>query len=115
MDGTPTNSERRGSERTPQSFPLHASKVYSEILSEERITGVVCNISGRGLSFLSDADYVVGDLLHLQIDLLSSVHHLKAKVMRIDLLGDSKILGVSFVDMSPDHEQALIEALLLKK
>ena len=115
MDETPQKSERRQTERIPQSFPIHASRCCSEVVSEESIAGVVCNISGNGLSFLSDAHYTIGDILNLRIDLPCSNHFFKARVAHMEILGDSKIIGVSFVDMSLEHQQALIEALFLKK
>ena len=102
-------------ERVPESFPVRASKFHPEAVSEESITGVVHDISGNGLSFFCEADYAVGDFLNLQIDLPGSSHQVKAKVVRKEILGNSKIIAAVFVEMSLEHQKTLVEALLLRK
>ncbi len=115
MQENPSSSERRRSERISQSFPVHAAKEQSESLTQEQITGLTRDISGSGLSFLSDKDYAAGDILSLQIDLPASQHQLRVKVVHVETLGDSKNVGVAFIDISPAHQKALMEELFEKK
>ena len=115
MDETHKDPEQRKSERIQQSFPVYTSKDRSETLSQERITGLTRDISGAGLSFISDKNYSVGDTLNLQIDLFSSQHHLRVQVVHIESLGESQNIGVLFLDMSPAHQKALMDQLLQKK
>ena len=115
MEELPKSNEKRKSERVPLSFLIHGLRHGSESVSEESITGIVRDISGTGLSFLSDADYAIGDTLDLQIELPGSEHHFMAEVARTQVFGDSKIIGVSFMHLSSGHKKALIEALLAKK
>ena len=115
MSEIPENFERRKSERIPQFFPVFASKDRSERLLQEQITGVTRDISSTGLSFLSDGEYTIGDTLYLQIDLPSSQHRFRAEVARIEILGDSKIIGAVFLNVSPAHQKALMDELALKQ
>ena len=115
MEELPKSNEKRASERIPLSFLIHGSRHGSENLSEESITGVVRDISGAGLSFLSDAEYTVGDTLDLELDLPGSQHQFMAQVVRTEPFGDSKIVGVSFAHLSSEHRKALVEALLAQK
>ena len=115
MDEDPKIVERRKSERIFQSYPVYVSKDLSERLSQEQITGFTRNISSTGLSFLTDKEYQIGDTLSLQIDLPSSQHHLRVKVMHVEILGDSRNTGVAFLDMSLAHQKALMDELFQKK
>lgn len=111
MDATPRETERRRAERLAYTGTIQSSTHSSESISLEKITGVLRDISGNGLSFLCDTEYLVGDMLDLEINLPGSRHHLLVQVVRVELLGDSRIIGVYFIDMSSDHERALIESL----
>ena len=115
MDEVRRNTERRKSERISQSFPVHASKDHQESLSQEQITGFTRDISGSGLSFISDGEYSVGDMLSLQIELFSSQHHFRVRVIHVESLGDSQNIGAVFLDMSPAHQKALVDELLQRK
>lgn len=111
MEAIPQETERRRAERLSHTGTIQSSKHNSESISLEKITGVLRDISGNGLSFLCDTEYVVGDMLELEIHLPGSRHHLMVQVARVEILGDSSIVGVYFINMSSDHEKALIEAL----
>ena len=111
-DELPINIDRPKAEKTLRgAFPLHAFKRQSESVAEENITGTVCDINGAGFSFLSEDPYTAGETLSLRIDLPGSNHFFKVKVIRIETSGDLKIITVVFVEMSPEHEQALSAAL----
>ncbi len=105
------NSDRRRSERLPQHYVVHSQKRTVEKLSQERITDVLKDISGGGLSFISDAEYQSGDLLELEIELPGETHQVLARVARVQVFGDSKIVGVAFVEMSLEHKNVLLESL----
>ena len=107
--------ERRRSERITQAYPVQATKEQSETLAQEQIIGLTRDISGSGLSFLSDREYTVGDTLSLQIDLATSQHQLRVRVVHVETFGESKNVGVVFLDMSPAHQKALLEELFQKK
>ena len=111
MEAIPKETDRRRAERLARTCVIQSSKHNSESISLEKITGVLRDISGNGLSFLCDTEYLVGDMLDLQIDLPGSRHHLFVQVARVEILGDSKIVGVYFINMSSDHEKALMESL----
>ncbi len=113
MDEIRKRDERRHTERIAQSLPLQASK--EETLSQEQITGLTRDISGSGLSFLSDRQYAVGDTLNLQIDLPTSQHQLRVRVVHVEVFGESSNVGVTFLDMSPAHQKALMEELFQKE
>lgn len=111
MDATLKETDRRRAERLASTGIIQSSKHSSESISLEKITGILRDISGNGLSFLCDTEYFVGDMLDLEIDLPRSRHHLLVQVARVEILGDSRIVGVYFINMSSDHEKALIESL----
>ena len=106
--------ERRRSERITQAYLLQATK-ESETLAQEQITGLTRDISGSGLSFLSDREYTVGDTLNLQINLATSQHQIRVRVVHVETFGESKNVGVAFLDMSPAHQKALLEELFQKR
>ena len=111
MDESSQKHDRRLAERIPQHCVIHSARRGSETIPQEKITGVLRDISGNGLSFLSDSDYAVGDVLELQIDLPGSQHQLLVKVVHAEVLGDSKSFGVYFINISSEHEKALMELL----
>lgn len=107
--------ERRKSERISQSFPVLASKDLSENISHEDIAGLTRDVNSTGLSFLTQQDYSIGDVLSLRMDLPSSQHHFRARVTHAQRLGDSTIIGVAFLDMSSEHQKALMDELCLRR
>ncbi len=109
--GRDTGIDRRRSERVSQTQLISNIRRSSESISQEKITGILRDISGSGLSFLSDGDYEVGDTLDLQIDLPGAQHHLLVQIVRIEVFGDSKIIGAYFINMASEHQKALLDAL----
>ena len=111
MDNHAKRADRRQFERVPKPYRIHGLRHGSEALCQEDITGVLKDISGNGLSFLSDGDYAIGDKLDLHIDLPGSKHQLTMRVVRVQVFGDSKIIGAQFFNMSQEHQKALMNAL----
>lgn len=115
MEDHANPTERRKSERVPQSFPVYTSKDLSEYLSQESVAGLTRDINSTGLSFLTQEEYRIGDVINLKIDLPSSHHHFRARVTHVERLGESTVVGVAFLDMSSEHQKALIDALCLRR
>ena len=115
MENPIKKDERRRSERIPYQCLLSGDRQGSESISQEKITGILRDISGTGLSFLSDADYRVGDTLDLKIDLPSQRHQILVQIVRIETFGDSKIIGAYFINMSSEHQKALVDSLLTRR
>ena len=115
MENYDRRIERRKSERVSQEFLVHATRKLSENLKQEDITGFTRDINNTGLSFLTDADYSIGDMLDLDIELASSQHHLRVRVTHIEPMGDSNIIGVAFLEVSPGHQKALMDELFQRK
>ena len=115
MDDHSKRTDRRKFDRTPKPYPIRGLRHGSEALCQEDITGFLKDISGNGLSFLSDGDYAVGDKLDLKIDLPGSQHQLTMRVVRIQIFGDTKIIGAQFFNVSEQHQKSLISALFPPK
>ena len=121
-------TEKRRFDRIANQFLVHASKADHAEAEDVKKAGIVHDINEAGLSFLTEQDYVKGDVLELEIEMAgiqappdgvkgllnSAVVIAQATVVRTGIFEfGPNIIAVHFNDLEKEDRALILRAIMI--